>query len=171
MGADRATGRPPRPAPPAATIRAVLVVGVLVLCLTALVYLARYALLVFNRDTLLNSLVAIAATVMSVLASVVAIVTVAICGVVLIRWLIARRSAVFAYHGLQEPRSVQALWAGCVAPVVNLAWAPVYVIELATLEGHYARVRRAIFQWWIAWVISYVVSFFAVLTSFDSDAQ
>ena len=170
-GLERGLDRPAQTAPPAATIRAVLFVGVLVLCLTALVYVVRYALLVFNRDTLLNSLVAIAANVVSVLASVVAIATVALCGVVLIRWLIARRAAVFAHHGLQEPRSVRTLWGGCVAPVANLAWAPVYVIELATLEDRYARMRRPVVEWWIAWAISYVVSFFAILTSFDTDAQ
>jgi len=163
--------RPTRTAPPAATIRALLFVGVLVLCLTALVYVARYALLVFNRNILLNSVVAIAANVLDMLASVVAIATVATCGAVLIRWLIARRAAVFAHHGLPEPRSVRALWAGCVAPLANLAWAPVYVIELATLEDRYARLRRPLLQWWIAWVLSYVVSFFAILTSVDTDAQ
>jgi len=158
-------------APPTATIRALLFVGILVLCLTALVYVVRYALLVFNRNTLLNSLVAIAANVVSVLASLVAIATVATCGVVLVRWLIARRAAVFAHHGLPESRSVQALWAGCVTPLANLALAPVYVIELATLEDRYARIRRPILQWWIAWVLSYLVAFFAIRTSSATDAQ
>ena len=92
-------------------------------------------------------------------------------GVMLIRWLIARRAAVFAHHGLPEPRSTRALWAGCVVPLANLLWAPVYVIELAILEEHYARIRRPIVQWWIAWVASYLVSVFAMVTSFTRDAQ
>ncbi|MDT5256932.1 MAG: hypothetical protein QOD10_2012, partial [Mycobacterium sp.] len=50
-------------------------------------------------------------------------------------------------------------------------WALVYVIELATLEEHYARLRRPIVQWWIAWVFSYLVSIFAIVTSFARDAQ
>jgi hypothetical protein len=106
-----------------------------------------------------------------VLASVAAIAAVITCGVVLIRWLIARRAAVFAHHGLPEQRSDRALWAGCVVPLANLLWAPVYVIELATIEGHYTRLKRPIRQWWIAWVLSYVVSAFAIATSFAKDAQ
>jgi peptidoglycan/LPS O-acetylase OafA/YrhL len=47
----------------------------------------------------------------------------------------------------------------------------VFVIELATVEEHYARVRRPILQWWTAWLLSYLVSIFAVATSFATDAQ
>jgi len=47
----------------------------------------------------------------------------------------------------------------------------VYVIELALLEEHYARLRRPILEWWIAWVFSYAVSIFAMVTSFATDAQ
>ncbi|HKI41173.1 MAG: DUF4328 domain-containing protein [Mycobacterium sp.] len=162
---------PTRRAPSAATIRSTLFVSVLVLCMTALVYVVRYVLLVINRKTLLNSLVAIAADWLGVLASVVAIAAVITSGVMLIRWLIARRTAVFSHHGLPEPRSVRALWAGCVVPLANLVWAPVYVIELATLEDHYPRIRRPIVEWWIAWVFSYLVSVFAIVTSFTTDAQ
>jgi hypothetical protein len=127
--------------------------------------------LVINRNTLLNSIVAIAADWLGVLASVAAIAAVITSGVTLIRWLIARRAAVFAHLGLPEPRSVRALWAGCAVPLANLFWAPVYVIELATVEEHYARLRRPILQWWIAWVFSYLVSIFAIVTSFARDAQ
>jgi len=66
------------------------------------------------------------------------------------------------------------LWAGCLVPFVNLLWAPVYVIELATLENagnHYARLQRPIVLWWIAWVFSYVLSMFAIATSSATDSQ
>ena len=105
------------------------------------------------------------------LASVAALAAVITSGVMLIRWLIARRAAVFAHYGLPEHRSVAALWAGCVVPLANLLWAPVYVIELATIEEHYARLRRPIVQWWIAWVFSYAVSILAIITSFATDPQ
>ena len=105
--------------------------SVLVLSIAALVYVVRYVLLVINRNTLLNSLVAIAADWLGVLASVAAIAAVITSGVMVIRWLIARRAAVFSHHGLPEQRSVRALWAGCVVPLANLLWAPVFVIELA----------------------------------------
>ena len=72
---------------------------------------------------------------------------------------------------MPEPRSVRSLWAGCVAPFANLLWAPVYVIELATMEEHYARLKRSIVQWWIAWVFSYTISIFAIFSSFTTDAQ
>ncbi len=152
-------------------MRTTLFLSVLLLGMAALVYVARYVLLVINRNTLLNSIVAIAADWIGVLASVGAIAAMIASGVMLIRWLIARRAAVFAHHGLPESRSVRALWAGCVLPLANLLWAPVYVIELATVEEHYARLRRPILEWWIAWVFSYLVSIFAIFTSFATDAQ
>jgi hypothetical protein len=127
--------------------------------------------LVVNRNTLLNSIVAIAADWLGVLASLAAIAALITSGVTLIRWLIARRGAVLSHYGLPEPRSVRALWAGCVVPLANLLWAPVYVIELAAIEEHYARLRRPIVEWWIAWVLSYTVSIFAIVTSFVTDAQ
>lgn len=164
-------GKPTRAAPPAPAVRATLFVSVLALCMAALVYVLRYVLLVINRNTLLNSLVAVAADWLGVLASVAAVAAVLTSAVLLIRWLIARRSAVFAHHGLDDPRSVRSLWAGCVVPLANLLWAPVYVIELATLEEHYHRMRRSIVEWWVAWVFSYLVSAFAIATSFATDAQ
>lgn len=160
-----------RPGPAVPTIRTTLFVSVLVLGIAALVYVVRYLLLIINRNTLLNSWIAAGADWLGVLASAAAIAAVFTSGVMLIRWLIARRAAVFAHHGLPEPRSTRTLWAGCVVPLANLLWAPVYVIELAILEEYYARIRRPIVQWWVAWVASYLVSVFAMVTSFARDAQ
>jgi len=160
-----------RTGPSAAAVRATLFVSVLVLCAVALVYIARYVLFVINRNTLLNSLVALAGAWIPVLASVAALAAMITSGVMLIRWLIARRAAVFSHHGLPEPRSVRTLWAGCVVPLANLLLAPVYVIELAIIEEHYGRVRKPLVQWWIAWLFSYLVSIFAIVTSFATDAQ
>ncbi|MFY2859785.1 DUF4328 domain-containing protein [Mycobacterium sp. THU-M104] len=171
---DQAFAPAPTPAktgPTAALVRTTLFVSVLMLGLAALVYVVRYVLLVINRNTLLNSVVALAAQWLGILASVTAFATVIACAVTAIRWLIARRAAVFAHHGLPEPRSVRSLWAGCVMPLGNVVWAPVYVIELAVVEGHYARLRRPILQWWIAWVFSYAVWISAIATSFATDAQ
>nr|WP_231110357.1 DUF4328 domain-containing protein [Mycobacterium avium] len=61
--------------------------------------------------------------------------------------------------------------AGCVVPLANLLWAPVFVIELALLEEHYHRLKGPILQWWITWVCSYAVSVSAIATSFVTDAQ
>lgn len=157
--------------PSAAAVRLALFISVLVLCSAALVYVVRYVLLVFNRKTLLNSIVAAAADWFGDLASVAALAALIASGVFLIRWLIARRAAVFSHYGLSDHRSVRALWAGCAVPFAHLLWAPVYVIELAALEEHYARVRRPIVAWWIAWVFSYLVSIWAIVTSFATDPQ
>ena len=165
------TQTPAQRGPSAATVRATLFVGVLVLAIAALVYVLRYVLLVINRNTLLNSVVAGAADWLGVATSVAATVALIACVVVLIRWLIARRAAAFSHYALPEHRSALALWAGCVVPFANLLWAPVYVIELATIENHYARLQRPIMLWWIAWVFSYVVSIFAFASSFATDSQ
>ena len=160
-----------RTGPSAAAVRLALFISVLVLASAALVYVVRYVLLVFNRKTLLNSIVAVAADWFGDLASVAALAALITSGVFLIRWLIARRAAVFAHYRLADHRSVAALWAGCVVPFANLLWAPVYVIELAAIEEHYDRVRRPIVEWWIAWVFSYAVSIWAIVTSFATDPQ
>jgi hypothetical protein len=137
----------------------------------ALVHVLRYILLIINRTTLLNPMVAGAALWLGVLASVLAIFAVIGGALVLISWLIARRAAVFAHHHLTEPRPTWALWVGSLVPLVNLCWAPVYVIEMAMTEGVYARLRRPIIVWWVLWVLSTVVSIWALATSFATDAQ
>ncbi|KZS66122.1 hypothetical protein A4G27_13370 [Mycobacterium kansasii] len=162
---------PEKSGPAAPTVRSVLFATIVVLGIAALVYAVRYVLLIVNRSLLLNSLVAGAALWLGVLASVVALVAMLGCFVVLIRWLIARRAAAFGHHGMPEHRSSRQLWAGCLLPLANVFWAPVYVIELAVVEDHYQRLRRPIVVWWIAWVVSNAVSIFAIATSFSSDAQ
>ena len=162
---------PTRTGPSAAAVRLTLFLSLLVLCGATLVYVARYVLLVINRNILLNSVLAFAANWLGVLASVGAVAALGASGVMLTRWLIARRARAFAHYGLQDQRSVRALWAGCLVPLVNLLWAPVYITELATIEEHHARLQRPIVQWWIAWVFSYAVSIFAIATSWATDAQ
>ena len=89
----------------------------------------------------------------------------------LTNWLIARRAAAFKHVGRQEHRPLWALRAGCLVPFVNLAWAPVYVLELASAEDGLARLRRPIVVWWVVWVLSTAVSVFSIATSFTRDAQ
>ena len=162
---------PPRGGPSTTVVRLALVTAAILLGFAALVHVARYVLLIVNRTTLLNPLLAGAALWLGVLASVLAIFAVVGTALVLISWLIARRAAVFAHHGDDEPRPTWALWAGGLVPLVNLFWAPVYVIEMATTEGVYARLRRPIVVWWLLWVLSTAVSIWAIVTSFAQDAQ
>jgi hypothetical protein len=152
-------------------VRVLLFATQLVLGGAALVYAARYALLIVNRKTLLNSLVAATADWLGIAASVAAMATMLACFVVLVMWLIARRAAAFTYHGLPEHRSTRRLWAGCLLPFANLVMAPVYVIELALVEDHYERVRKPVAIWWFAWFVSYLVSLLAIATSLSSTAQ
>jgi hypothetical protein len=164
-------GAPGKAGPRPELVRVLLFATQLVVGCAALVYAARYALLIYNRNTLLNSLLAAAGDWLGIAASVAAMAAMLACFVVLIRWLIARRAAAFEYHGLSEHRQVRRMWAGCLAPFVNLVMAPIYIIELAFIEDHYERVRKPILVWWIVWVISYLMSIFAIATSLSSDAQ
>jgi hypothetical protein len=180
----------------------------LVLGIAALVHMVRYLLLVINRNTLLNPLVAAAALWLGVLASVAAIAAAITCTIVLTRWLIARRAAAFRHFGYPEPRTGWALWTGCLVPpwvavvaalllairlasfdhspswtamaggiaicllpLLALVWALVYVLELAKTEGHYVRMRKSIWIWWLLWVTSSVAAVFATATSSARDAQ
>lgn len=162
---------PPKPGPAVGLVRTALFVTLLTLGVAALVFALRYVLLIINRDTLLNSIVALASVWLGYIASAAALLAVGATAVLLVSWLIARRAAAFKHVGLPEPRSERALWAGSLVPLVNLFWAPVYVIELARVEDHYHRLRRPILRWWLVWVVSNAISIFAIATSWVSDAQ
>jgi hypothetical protein len=56
-------------------------------------------------------------------------------------------------------------------PLVNLVWAPVFVIELAGVEDRLNLLRRPILVWWIVWIFSTAVSVFSLATSFSQDPQ
>ena len=161
----------PRRGPSIGALRATLVATVAVLGIAALVHIARYALLIFNRDVLLNPVVAWLATWLGVVVSVAALFLLFATFVLMTNWLIARRARAFKHVGREEHRSLWALRAGCLVPFVNLAWAPVFVLELASVEDATARLRRPITVWWVVWVLSTVVSVFAIATSFTTDAQ
>ncbi|MHA3018775.1 DUF4328 domain-containing protein [Mycobacterium sp. BMJ-28] len=166
--AEGAVDAEARGGPSATMVRATLVTTMAILGFAALMHVVRYALLLVNRTVLLNPVVAAVVTWGGVVASVLAVFAMIATAVVLTNWLIARRAAVFAHNGRPELRSKLQLWAGCLVPVVNLFWAPVYLIELARAEG---RTRLRIAPWWIAWVFSTVVSVLSIATSFVSDAQ
>jgi hypothetical protein len=120
---------------------------------------------------LLNPIVAGIATWAGVAASVVAFFAVIATTVVLTNWLIARRAVTYERHELPDPRPVWQLWLGCLLPVVNLFWAPVFVIELARAEGRLAWLRAPIVVWWCGWFVSFCLSVFSFATSFTRDAQ
>ena len=160
-----------RSGPSVAMVRATMVVTMVLLGFAALVHIARYALLLINRSTLLNPWVAGIATWVGVAASVLALFAVVASVVVLTNWLIARRARAFAHRDTTDPRSSREMLAGCLVPFVNLFWAPVYLIELADAESRLSRLRATIVTWWVVWIFSTLVSVFSIATSFTSDAQ
>jgi Domain of unknown function (DUF4328) len=111
-----APGSVVRQPPPASRVRAALFAAAVTLGFAALVHVVRYLLLIINRNTLLNWVVADAAALLSVLASLAAIAAVITCALLLARWLIARRAAAFAHRGKAETRSPWALRLGCLLP-------------------------------------------------------
>lgn len=158
------------------TVRLMLVAAMVVLGVAAFAHVIRYGLLLINRNMLLHPLIAIGGVAIGLLASVVAIVVVLITVVVLVRWLIARRAAGYAQHGEVDPRSTRTLWLCCLLPGVNLVMAPVFVWELAALEGRLSHLRRPIVVWWIAWVFSAVLAVWSMVgtvyvTFFNDAAQ
>ncbi|HUO40366.1 MAG TPA: DUF4328 domain-containing protein, partial [Mycobacterium sp.] len=151
----------PRRGPSPWSLRATLTTTIAILGVAALLHLIRYVLLIINRTTLLNPILAFAATWLAVLASVAAMFSIAGCAVMLTSWLIARRAAAFEHRHQPDPRPVWALRAGCLVPFVNLAWAPVFIIELAAAEGRLERLRSRILIWWGLFAASTAVSVFA----------
>lgn len=142
-----------------------------VFILAAMAHILRYLLLLINRTRLLPPLVANGTLLMGVLVSLAAIVAVIVTAAVMTSWLIGRRAEVFRFHGRDDPRSEWELWAGCLIPVVNLVWAPVFVIELARAEHSQVRLRGPITLWWVAWMFSTAISVWAIWTSTATEPQ
>jgi hypothetical protein len=160
-----------RVAPSSRSLEKALGGAVAALGIAALVHVLIYLLMIVNRTKLLHPLVAGGATWSGRLVGLVAIAAVVHCAVVLTRWLLARRSAAFARLHLPDSRPAWALWAGCLVPLVNLAWAPVYALELAGREDRLARLRKPIVVWWVVWAIATGAAVFATATSWTDDAQ
>ena len=152
-------------------MRATVLAAAVVFALAASAHVLRYLLLLINRTTLLHPLVANGALLMGILASLAAIAAVIAAAAVSTSWLIGRRAAVFGSHGLDDPRPEWALWAGCLIPVLNLAWAPVFVIELARAEHSQSRLKTPVMMWWIAWVFSTGICLWATWTSGATEPQ
>lgn len=161
----------PRKSASDTAVRATLLASAAVFSLAALVHILWYLLLLINRTTLLPPLVANGTLLMGVLASLAAIVAVIVTAATMASWLVGRRSAVFRFLGHDDPRSEWELWAGCLVPVANLLWAPVFLIELARAEQSEARLRGPIVMWWVAWIFSTAISAWAMWTSSATDAQ
>jgi hypothetical protein len=160
-----------RSGPSTRMVRMIATVTMALLAVAAIVQIGAYALLLINRTTLLNPWVAGVATWLGVALSVLAAFAVVGSAVVLTNWLIARRAAAFASRGDEDHRSPLQLRAGCLVPIVNLFWAPVYVIELAKIEGRMTRLRHGIVVWWCVWILATLVCAYSIATSFTQDAQ
>ena len=152
-------------------VRATLLAAAAVFALAAAAHTLRYLLLLINRTVLLPPFVAVVVLLMGILISLAAIAVVIATAAVATSWLIARRAAAFGHHGEGDPRPEWALWAGCMIPIVNLVWAPVFVIELAHAERVAARQRGPITMWWIAWIFSTAISAWAMWTSSATEPQ
>lgn len=152
-------------------VRVTLLITLIAFAFAVVVHIARYALLLYNRSRLLNPIVAGVATWAGVVASVLAFFALIATAIVLTNWLISRRAVAYAQHDVEDPRPVWELWLGCLVPVANLFWAPVFVIELARFEGRLTWLRTPIVVWWCGWWASFLVSAFAFATSFTEDAQ
>lgn len=162
--------------PQPATVRIMLVATMVALGVAAFAHVLRYALMLINRSVLLHPWIAAAAVVFGVLASLVALVILGITAVILVKWLVARRAAAYAERGQTDPHPAAQVWALTLIPGINVVFAPVYVIELATVEGRLTRLHRPIVVWWIVWALSAVVALWSVIdtvvvTFFASSTQ
>ena len=157
--------------PSVGIVRSALRVAAIALAVAAVVHAVRYILLVINRNTLLHPVVAGAALWLGVVASVVALAAVIGCAIVLTRWLIARRAAVYAHYRRDDPRRPGALWAGCLMPLVNLAVGAGVRHRVRDHRRGLQPTAQADHRVVVLWVLSTVLSIFSIATSFTSDTQ
>jgi hypothetical protein len=171
---DAAPAQAVRTGPSVRFVRATLVTTMVLFGFAAFVHVVRYGLLLINRSILLPPLVAGAATWVGVAASVLAMFAMIATAIVMTNWLIGRRAAAFARLERDETRSTLELYCGCLIPVINLFFAPVFVVELAIIEARARDLRRPIVIWWCAWVLSFFLSAYAAISAlppFTHDMQ
>ena len=156
---------PERHGPSPRWIRFTLLLTMALFASAAVMHLIRYALMLVNRTYLLNRILADAVVFTTIAASALAMLALLALAIVLANWLRARRARAFERVGIPDTRSAFELYAGCLVPIVNLFFAPVYVIELAAVEGRQRDLRKPVIAWWCAWVVSFVVSSWAVGTT------
>lgn len=168
---EMTASEPDRTGPSPAMVHTTMAVAMGALAAAALLHLVRYVLLLINRTVLLNRWVAAAGTWLGVAASVIALFAVVAAAVVLVNWLIARRTIAYERVGGSEHRPASLLRLGCLLPVLNLFWAPVFVMELATVEGRLSVLRRRIITWWAVWAVATLLSIWSIATSFTGDPQ
>ncbi|MGV9801944.1 DUF4328 domain-containing protein [Mycobacterium sp. NPDC003449] len=149
----------------ASVVRLMLILAMVALGVAVFAHLVRYILLLVNRSVLLHPVIAWGGVLFGLLASLLVLAVVGITVVLLVSWLIARRGEAYAQRGQEDPRGTTELWLCCLLPGVNLAMAPVFVLELATLEGRLTRLRRLIVVWWIVWVLSAVVAVWSIVST------
>jgi hypothetical protein len=167
---------PVPPAPVEAPVRGSSVTLVRVLALitmalfggAAVMHLVRYATMLINRTYLLNRWLATGINVVTIICSALAVLAVIGLAVALTSWLVARRAAAFERLGVPDTRSSLELYAGTLTPVLNMFFAPVYVIELAIVEARIRDLRTPIVTWWCAWVVSFFVSGWSIVTTIIS---
>ncbi|MGV0743210.1 DUF4328 domain-containing protein [Mycolicibacterium sp. XJ870] len=152
-----------RHGPDVGTVRAMLILAMVTLGIAAFAHVVRYALLLINRSMLLHPVIAWAGVLFGLLASLAVLLFLGITVVLLVSWLIARRTEAYAQRGQVDPRSPRELWLCCLVPGVNLLMAPIFVLELATLEARLSQLRRPIVVWWIFWALSAVVAVWSIV--------
>jgi hypothetical protein len=160
-----------RRGPAPTTVHRAVRVAMIALGVAALMHVVRYVLLLINRTVLLDRWVALAGSWLGVAASVVAWFSVLTVAVVLISWLIARRSVVYQRAGTTDPRRRWLLWLGCLVPLANLLMAPVFVTEMATAENRMRTLRRPIGLWWALWAVAGLVCAWSIWGMFATDPQ
>lgn len=129
----------------------------------ALAEVFAYLLLVINRSGPVSAWLAWPATIGVFALGWLAVIAVVGLTVVLALWLQASRARAFAELGTAEPRQAWQLWVYCLVPLVNLAAAPVLVLEVVRAQHRAAGVtadRRVMFirRWWAAWVVLTIVT-------------
>ena len=152
-------------------VRTAFTATAVIVGLAVMAHVLRYVLLLVNRSILLNPILAGAVTWLGVALSVLALFAVIGTGVVLTNWLIARRAAAYGVGGTEDPRSPWEIRCGCLIPLANLLWAPVFVTELARVEHRTRTLRGDVVAWWCTWALSYVLMIWAFATSFTRDPQ
>lgn len=161
-------GEQPEPesaGPTPTAVRRLLMLTTVALAFAVFAHVVRYILLLVNRSVLLHPVIAYGGVALGLLASVLALVGVIVTAIFLANWLIVRRAAAYRRRGQQDPRSRWEILILSLIPGLNILIAPVFVVELAIVEGRTLQLRRQVVVWWVLWALSAVTALWSVTST------
>lgn len=141
------------------------------LCLSALLHLLRYLVVVLGRDRLIPGWLDVVTSGLVALAGFGAVVAMGYALFAFGRWTMAMRTLAYRHRNRLDPRPRWLLWLCAVAPLVNVLSAPFIVREAAAVDERVQTPQQGpeLRKIWAAWAVVNAVAVIAIVSRWAGD--